>query len=246
MKARAVNAVGPALQARGEWLRLSTRQAVAVAVLAAVMADIEARAGASDVAGSCPACGAASLFLGEGGHITCARIECPNPCAADDLLHSGEEALAQALGGDRTARIIAYNLHCHGHTLADVRRMTDDEFRAVPGIGDTSLATIRRAFPEQPPGGLMAAQRSAADALVNLSQQMSEALVELLGTWRTATSDRPTHPDGTPYRYHEIVAEGWRYCDGCHSWGQGWTAENPHDCPSIYVKGPTTKEAPDA
>ncbi|MFD5208376.1 hypothetical protein ACFWNF_15800 [Streptomyces anulatus] len=105
-----------------------------------------------DVQGRCPACGAASLFLGEGGHVTCARIECPNPCAADDLLHGGEAALAQALGGDRAARVIAYNLHCHGHSLAEVRRMTDEEFRAVPGIGDTSLATIRQAFPAQPPG----------------------------------------------------------------------------------------------
>lgn len=105
-----------------------------------------------DVQGHCPACGAASLFLGEGGHVTCARIECPNPCAADDLLHGGEAALVQALGGDRTARLIAYNLHCHGHSLADVRRMTDDEFRAVPGIGDTTLATIRQAFPGQTPG----------------------------------------------------------------------------------------------
>ncbi|MFE1515845.1 hypothetical protein ACFW9I_03250 [[Kitasatospora] papulosa] len=40
---------------------------------------------------------------------------------------------------------------------------------------------------------------------------------------------RPTHPDGSPYRYHEIVAEGWGHCDGCRQWGQ-WTAENPHEC----------------
>ncbi|MFJ1827434.1 hypothetical protein [Streptomyces sp. NPDC088178] len=41
---------------------------------------------------------------------------------------------------------------------------------------------------------------------------------------------RPTHPNGTPYRYHEIVAEGWGHCDVCRQWGQ-WTAEDPHDCP---------------
>lgn len=41
--------------------------------------------------------------------------------------------------------------------------------------------------------------------------------------------NRPTHPDGTPYRYHEIVAEGWGHCDGCHQWGQ-WTIKNPHEC----------------
>ncbi|MFC9987894.1 hypothetical protein ACFXKV_04485 [Streptomyces globisporus] len=42
-----------------------------------------------DVQGHCPACGAASLFLGEGGHVTCARIECPAPDAADDMLRQG-------------------------------------------------------------------------------------------------------------------------------------------------------------
>ncbi|MDP9953181.1 MULTISPECIES: DUF6085 family protein [Streptomyces] len=105
-----------------------------------------------DVQGHCPACGAASLFLGEGGHVTCSRTDCPNPTAADDLLHGGEEALVQALGGGRTAHIIAHTLTVHGHSLADVRRMSDEEFRAVPGIGDTSLATIRRAFPAQAPG----------------------------------------------------------------------------------------------
>ncbi|MBH0242442.1 hypothetical protein I3W98_05990 [Streptomyces cavourensis] len=122
-----------------------------------------------DVQGRCPACGAASLFLGEGGHVTCARIECPNPCAADQLLHGGEEALAQALGGDRTARVIAYNLHCHGHSLADVRRMTDEEFRAVPGIGDTSLATIRQAFPAQAPGESQRQPPVVATARIHLN-----------------------------------------------------------------------------
>lgn len=46
-----------------------------------------------DVQGRCPACGWASLFLGNGGHVTCSRLECPNPSAADDLLH-GEPGLA--------------------------------------------------------------------------------------------------------------------------------------------------------
>lgn len=68
----------------------------------------------------------------------------------------------------------------------------------------------------------------------------------LLNTYREKPSGRPTHPDGTPYRYHEIVAEGWGHCDGCRTWGQGWTAENPHDCPNTYVKGPTAEETPDA
>jgi hypothetical protein len=41
------------------------------------------------VAGYCPACRGSSLFLGVGGHATCARLDCPDPSAADDLLHGG-------------------------------------------------------------------------------------------------------------------------------------------------------------
>ncbi|MFF9639414.1 DUF6085 family protein [Streptomyces bacillaris] len=38
------------------------------------------------VQGRCPSCGAISLFLGSGGYVTCARIECPEPDAASSLL----------------------------------------------------------------------------------------------------------------------------------------------------------------
>lgn len=48
-----------------------------------------------EVQGRCPACGGQSLFLGSGGYVTCSRIECPDPTAADDLLH-----LAGAHGPD--------------------------------------------------------------------------------------------------------------------------------------------------
>jgi hypothetical protein len=47
--------------------------------------------------------------------------------------------------------------------------------------------------------------------------------------------ERPTHPDGTPYRYHEINAEGWEHCDGCGLWGQ-WTIANPHECANDRVQ----------
>ncbi|GGV46017.1 DUF6085 family protein [Streptomyces spectabilis] len=43
------------------------------------------------VQGRCPACRGASLFLGTGGHVTCSRSDCPNPCAADDLLHGSPD-----------------------------------------------------------------------------------------------------------------------------------------------------------
>ncbi|MFJ7963170.1 hypothetical protein [Streptomyces sp. NPDC096324] len=44
------------------------------------------------VRGRCPACGWASLFLGSGGHVTCARLDCPDPCLADKQLHGEQTA----------------------------------------------------------------------------------------------------------------------------------------------------------
>lgn len=49
--------------------------------------------------------------------------------------------------------------------------------------------------------------------------------------------ERPTHPDGTPYRYAEMVAEGWEHCDGCRMWSTA-TPERPHQCPETNVRGP--------
>jgi hypothetical protein len=43
---------------------------------------------------------------------------------------------------------------------------------------------------------------------------------------------RPAHPDGTPYRYVDIVDEGWEHCDCCGRWGRSWTPERPHVCPN--------------
>lgn len=45
---------------------------------------------AVDVAGFCPMGCGRTLFLGEGGHVTCSVIECPNPTAVTDLLHDSE------------------------------------------------------------------------------------------------------------------------------------------------------------
>ncbi len=43
------------------------------------------------VAGRCPACDSRSLFVGAGGHVTCSRLDCSGPTAADTLLHHGSE-----------------------------------------------------------------------------------------------------------------------------------------------------------
>ena len=55
-----------------------------------------------DVKGRCPACNGSSLFLGSGGHVTCSRLDCPDPTEADELLHRGlpepRPAATQATG----------------------------------------------------------------------------------------------------------------------------------------------------
>jgi hypothetical protein len=51
-----------------------------------------ATAGFPHVAGRCPACRGSLLFLAEAGHVTCSRLDCPAPWAADNLLHGITEA----------------------------------------------------------------------------------------------------------------------------------------------------------
>jgi hypothetical protein len=51
----------------------------------------------TNVYGRCPACGWSSLFLGEGGHVTCSRLECPRPELVDELI--GEIGDARHHGG---------------------------------------------------------------------------------------------------------------------------------------------------
>ena len=45
---------------------------------------------AAKVAGFCPMGCGETLFTGSGGHVTCSYIECPNPCAVDELLAERE------------------------------------------------------------------------------------------------------------------------------------------------------------
>ena len=43
---------------------------------------------AARVAGRCPSCDHESLYLGAGGHVTCAVATCDNPAAADSMLRN--------------------------------------------------------------------------------------------------------------------------------------------------------------
>jgi hypothetical protein len=46
--------------------------------------------GVTRVQGHCPACGSASLFLGDGGYVTCGRLDCSCRSAASDILAERE------------------------------------------------------------------------------------------------------------------------------------------------------------
>ncbi len=43
------------------------------------------------VKGVCPACHSRTLFVGDGGYITCSYIPCPDPGAAGKLLEDTAE-----------------------------------------------------------------------------------------------------------------------------------------------------------
>ncbi|WP_372344677.1 DUF6085 family protein [Streptomyces sp. KL116D] len=146
LKARAVNAVGPALQAHGEWLRLSTRQTVAVAVLLAVKAELEAAADLPDVDGQCPACGGESLMLADGGYVTCRRADCPDPTAAHDAI----EERAGANAYDR-----AINTPPSAAALEGIRKRLAD--------GTAPRRTVPRTTLDNPP--------TSSDAVNNPQEQ---------------------------------------------------------------------------
>lgn len=42
------------------------------------------------IQGHCPMGCGETLFLGDGGHVTCSWVECPRPTAVDELLASSE------------------------------------------------------------------------------------------------------------------------------------------------------------
>lgn len=105
------------------------------------------------------------------------------------LLHGGETALVVALGGDRKARVVAHTLHFHGHSIFDVHQMTDEQFLAVPGIGDTSLARIRAAIP----GPDLAAPGPIGAALAAL-----EALARKIPTIITEAMDQDRYTLAPP------------------------------------------------
>ncbi|MFG3136140.1 DUF6085 family protein [Streptomyces sp. NPDC048211] len=122
-----------------------------------------------DVQGRCPACGGASLFLGEGGHVTCSRIECPEPSAADELLHGLEDGVLRLFRGDFGTRLILRALEAHEPRHSEAQLAADAKFLA--GIKKDQAEPFREAFSSFPP-----APGRAGDALAALGRRIPEAL----------------------------------------------------------------------
>lgn len=81
-----------------------------------------------DVQGRCPACGKTSLFLGDGGYVTCSRLECPEPDAASTLL--GQTPARDARPPLPRRPTGAHCVHCgdryHPARACDPERLIED------------------------------------------------------------------------------------------------------------------------
>lgn len=84
------------------------------------------------VQGRCPACGKSSLFLGSGGYVTCARLDCPNPSAATDLLEQPD------------AVPMTVTLAKLAGAVADVTARLDEHVNAIKRATDTRDAGSTR------------------------------------------------------------------------------------------------------
>lgn len=115
------------------------------------------------VVGQCPSCRGSSLFLGAGGHVTCCRLDCLRPDAADELL-SREGQAAAAKDGRQRDLLIAELLRQEHEALRWERPSTPPEWTRqmrerldiawVPGCCatcSTSPARFYRDFKRWPP-----------------------------------------------------------------------------------------------
>lgn len=99
------------------------------------------------VQGRCPACGWQSLFLGDGGYVTCSRVECGDPCAATDLLERDTRQAPPAPGDGLRERIDAALFEfLAGPYDAVLRQRATDAVMAVVQPYLNQLAGLHESF----------------------------------------------------------------------------------------------------
>jgi hypothetical protein len=92
------------------------------------------------VKGRCPACGATSLFLGDGGYVTCSRLDCPQPDAASTLLERAPDNLRTTADNPAASNNVAPAICELPHQTIDEE---DDCQRRRVAAGDTELQQAR-------------------------------------------------------------------------------------------------------
>jgi hypothetical protein len=138
------------------------------------------------VAGRCPACRGSSLFLAEAGHVTCSRLDCPDPCAADDLLHADQpepdEPVADVLA--------AFERGPHGVTAPPPPRVEASGVKLDEPSGQRTAAAAAQDLGRYA-GALDARSTQLYDALAERDRQRSDSVRRLraeLATTRGAAA----------------------------------------------------------
>ncbi|MCZ7413131.1 DUF6085 family protein [Streptomyces sp. WMMC897] len=153
-------------------------------------------AGSPLVRGYCPACRGASLFLGEDGYVTCARLDCPDPSAATDWLEQRDKPDTRAAADD---------VHPSGDDAAARRARYVAAMAATPWdldptvLDDLAAAAITAADQEA------ADLRQRAEQRLTLAHKARRAKEHQLDDIRRALCDAGHIHDDDPYSHADLA-----------------------------------------
>jgi hypothetical protein len=92
------------------------------------------------------------LFLGEGGYVTCSRVDCLAPSAADELLHGLEDGVLRLFRGDFGTRLIRRALEALEPRPSEAQLAADAAARAALGkLDEAGLLDSNRQVVEEAP-----------------------------------------------------------------------------------------------
>ncbi|MDJ0460621.1 hypothetical protein [Streptomyces sp. H27-C3] len=169
-----------------------------------------------DVQGRCPACGKTSLFLGDGGYITCSRLECPEPDAASTALER------QPVRAAAPAAAAAPDLEPDDIVLTTERGRA---LTVVQAPHRSSMAlnmiTEHKAYLRMPTPDLIEIANQVVYRVTGYDAAACTLLLELAEDWRPNPTqaepvDLPAFMNVTEYR-HDRGHQAWAW----RCWGQG-------------------------
>ena len=163
--------------------------------------------------------------------------------AITEHLWGSPEGVDEATSGvmelaDQEARELRRQVDIADSVTAETKRLLERRTKTLRERAERAEAVITRvravavfARGHDVPDAEDQGQWELAGAILDATEP-APAATEATGQLREQR-ERPTHPDGTPYTYAEITAEGWGFCDGCRMWSTG-TPERPHECAGTY------------